>query len=69
MKKNRAGIKDQNDILLMKALIEHNWVSLLIAKFKQGFYFFIEKTKIKIVDLLKFIGLYKIVRCVYRAFK
>lgn len=69
MKKNRSEKKDQNDLVLMKSLIEHNLMRMCIGKCKQEYYFFTVKLRIKVMKLLKHIGLYKTIRYIYRVFK
>ena len=62
MKKNRGEIKDKNDCRMMEAFIENNKIKMFINKSKQNFYYEIIKARYKLVLLLKFIGLYKIIK-------
>lgn len=69
MKKNRSEQKDKNDLVLMKASIDQNIVKICIAKIKQKFYFFTVKFKLRIMELLKIVGLYEVIRHIYRTLK
>lgn len=69
MKKNRAEEKDNNDLALMAALIEHNVTKKIIATIRQKYYFLKVKTKIRTMELLRVIGLYEFARAIYRAIK
>lgn len=69
MKKNRSEKKDQNDLILMKSLIEKNLMRMFIGKCKQEYYFFTVKLRIKAMKFLKHIGLYRTIRYIYRVFK
>jgi hypothetical protein len=69
MKKNRLEQKDKNDLALMKASIEGNLIRTGIATVKQKFYFLTVKLRLKVMKYLKAVGLYEIVRYVYRILK
>ena len=62
MKKNRNEIKDKNDYKMMEAFVKNDKLKMFINKSKQNFYYEIIKARYKLVLLLKFIGLYKIIK-------
>jgi hypothetical protein len=67
MKTRRAEKKDKNDCKIMEALIENNKFKEFINKFKQNIYYSGIKVKYKVINILKIIGLYRVVRSFYRA--
>ena len=76
MKKNRLEEKDINDCIMMEALIESNKFKEFFSKTKQTIYYKKIKLKQKIIEfkliifkVLKFFGLYTIVRRIYRFIK
>lgn len=62
MKINRGEIKDKNDCKMMEAFIVNDKIKMFINKSKQNFYYEIIKARYKLVLLLKFIGLHKIIK-------
>ena len=73
MKRNRTEPKDINDCEMMEALIENNKLKEIFSKVKQIIYY--EKIKVrqmyfllreKLIKFLKIIGLYNIMRTIYR---
>ena len=69
MKINRGEEKDINDCKMMEALIENNKLKEFINKLKQNIYYGKIKIKYKMINTLKTIGLYQIVRSFYRIAK
>ena len=73
MKKNRAEEKDLNDCEMMQTLISDNYLNKLKARLKQNIFYF--KIKIKsfiwniVLSTLRKLGIYKIVRNIYRRVK
>ena len=66
MKRKRDEEKDKNDCKIMEALIEGDGFKKIINKLKQRFYY--EKIKLKstLVKMLKFMGIYKLIREIYQ---
>jgi hypothetical protein len=69
MKKNRDEIKDRNDCKMMETFIESNIFKDIPNRIKQHLYYSKIKLKIKILEILKKIGLYDIVKKLYRGLK
>lgn len=69
MKKNRAETKDQNDLILMEALIESNTFKENYAKLKQIVYYEKIKSRQRILNLLKALGLYVFLKKIYEGLK
>ncbi len=69
MKTARAEIKDRNDCKMMEALIEDNKLKELISKFRQNILYSKVKFRAKIMNTLKNIGLYNILRNTYHSIK
>lgn len=70
MKKNRNEEKDKNDIKIMEALIENNFIKQKTNQLKQKLFYFRIKFKRlffeSIISFLKKIGLYNSIRFLYR---
>jgi len=66
MKRNRFEVKDQNDISLMKALIDQKLFKTFMARIKQKIYFNRVRFKLILMDALRVIGLYSLIRFIYR---
>ena len=66
MKKNRDEEKDRNDCKMMEALIEDNKFKKIISSIKQKVYYAKIKSRQQTIDILQKIGLYEVVRKVYR---
>ncbi|WP_373032038.1 hypothetical protein [Sulfurovum sp.] len=73
MKKNRTETKDINDCAMMEALIENNKFKEMLNKVKQIIHY--EKIKFRqtyfqfkqrVIEFLKIIGLYNVLRAIYR---
>ena len=69
MKINRNEEKDKNDCKMMEALIEDNKFKEIISSFKQKIYYTKIKSRQQTIDILQKIGLYEVVRKVYREIK
>jgi len=73
MKQNRAEEKDINDCNMMKSLIENNKFQIIKSKINQKILYFKIKSKAYIlsslIKILKKIGLYIIIRRIYRTIK
>lgn len=69
MKKNRAEEKDINDLILMKSLIENNSIKRMVGQIKQKYYFFKVKLRLRMMGLLRYMGLYKGIRHIYHLIK
>jgi len=69
MKTNRAEKKDKNDCKIMEALMEDDKIKAFINKVKQNIFYGQIKFRQKIIYLLQQIGLFEIVRKIYRKIK
>jgi len=69
MKKKRGEIKDKNDCYMMESLIENNHLKKFKSQVKQKLFYFKIKSKRNIVDFLRKVGLFNMVRTVYRMIK
>ncbi len=73
MKSNRNEEKDRNDCLMMKSLLEGNLYKKSKAQISQKIFYFKIKSRRKFMDLsmsfLKTVGVYKLVRSIYRKLK
>lgn len=69
MKKNRGEEKDINDCKMMEALMENDGFKNMVNKIKQNFYYMKVRLRVGIVNLLKNLGMYMIVRQAYRKLK
>ncbi len=69
MKKARGEGKDITDCKMMESLVQNNKLSLQLSKVKQGLYYFRVRLLTLLMEWLIQIGLYKIVRSIYRFFK
>lgn len=66
MKLNRAEEKDSNDISLMEGILSEDFFKIKFSKFKQNLYYLRLRMRIKLIDTIRFLGLYKIIRNLYR---
>jgi hypothetical protein len=66
MKTNRAEEKDKNDCKMMEALIENNKLKEVLSKFKQDTLYFRIKSRAWLMNLLKKIGLYNLIKSLIR---
>ncbi len=66
MKKNRGEPKDLNDRILMDALIENSLIKNYVGLLRQKCYYFSAKLKLQVITILKFFGLYRLARSIYR---
>lgn len=62
MKKKRAELKDRIDVSMMEALIENKKLREYFTRFKHRLYYLRLKCRRYIVDLIKLIGLYTILK-------
>lgn len=62
MKKNRAETKDLNDMKMVEALLENNQIKKFLSKMKQKFLYGKIAFRQKLVNILKKIGLFEIVK-------
>jgi len=62
MKENRAELKDINDCQMMEALIENNKIKEMISRANQKFLYLRIKIRSRLIDLLKIIRLYTILK-------
>ncbi|MGV8059929.1 MAG: hypothetical protein AB2L12_18200 [Smithellaceae bacterium] len=69
MKQNRREPKDITDWQIMKSFIEGRGINLLVLSLEQAARFRIIKYKIRLLEILRFIRIYKHVRFVYRKLK
>jgi hypothetical protein len=69
MKKNRAETKDQTDLMLMEALIESNTFKENYAKLKQMVHYEKIKSRQRVLNLLKALGIYIFVKKFYKGLK
>ena len=69
MKKNRNTTKDINDRLVMEAVIEKNLFKEKLAKVRQSFLYGSLKAKKILLDVFRYLGIYKPVRAFYRLLK
>ena len=69
MKKNRAETKDQTDLMLMQALIESNTFKENYAKLKQMVHYEKIKSRQRVLNLLKALGIYIFVKKFYKGLK
>lgn len=69
MKKNRAEEKDKNDCNMMESLIEENRLKEFISRFKQNILYFKIKVRAKLMNVLKKIGIYSIIKNIVRGSK
>jgi len=66
MKKNRNEEKDKNDCKMMEALIEDDKFKEVFNRLKQYFFYFKIKSRQLIIEFLQKIGLFNIVRKIYK---
>lgn len=66
MKKRRAELKDRIDVSMMEALIENKKLREYFTRFKHYLYYLRLKCRRYIVDLIKLIGLYTILKKIFR---
>jgi hypothetical protein len=66
LKKNRMHTKDKNDLLMMRGMDENKKVTAIIGVVKQKFTFARIRVYHQTLDILRSVGLYKIVRWGYR---
>jgi hypothetical protein len=66
MKKKRGEVKDVNDCKMMEALIENDGFKIKINQWKQLFFYWKVRFRLKVLDSLKRYGLYERVRQIYR---
>ena len=69
MKQNRSEIKDKNDCKMMEAMIENNLFKEIISKIKQKVFYTKAKFRQNLIEFLKKVGLFEIVRNLYKAIK
>jgi uncharacterized protein YfeS len=69
MKTNRAQEKDKNDCRIMEALIEDNKFKGFVNKLKQNIFYGQIIIRQKIIHLLQQMGLFDLVRSMYRKIK
>ena len=69
MKLKRGETKDQNDLMLMEALIESNTFKENYAKLKQFVYYEKIKSRQRALNLLKALGLYIFLKKIYKGLK
>ena len=66
MKKNRNEDKDQNDLIIMEALIESNFLKENYAKLKWFLHYQRIKLRQRTLNTLNKLGLYNIVKKIYK---
>ena len=66
MKTGRAEAKDRNDVTLMRALVDHDFLKSVVAGFRQRLLYARVRTYIWTLEVLRSIGLYEVVRSIYR---
>ena len=66
MKTRRADAKDKNDVTLMRALVERNFLKFLITGYQQRFLYAKLRVYVRMLKVLQSIGLYEVVRSIYR---
>lgn len=69
MKTKRDEEKDRNDCKIMEALIEEDRLKIFISQFQQGLYYKQIKFRQYVLSLLQKLGLFEVVRSVYRKVK
>ena len=69
MKENRAEIKDKNDLQLMEALVENNYLKGIISKIRQNIFYGKILLKQRAVIFLQKLGIFEIARKIYRKIK
>lgn len=69
MKKNRAEEKDLNDLALMNALLTGNKFMACTSRLKQHFYYTKVKCKCKTIEVLQKLGIYSLVKAIYKWIK
>ena len=69
MKRNRAEQKDIYDYRLMESIIENNRFKKIKSKVTQNIYYGKIKFRLKIIRLLKVVGLYEMAKKIYRGLK
>jgi len=69
MKKNRNEEKDRNDCKMMEALIENDRFKKILNQWKQSFYYGKIKVRVGLINLLKSVGLFEVVKKVYHGLR
>jgi len=69
MKTIRNEDKDKNDCKMMEALIENNEIKEFINRLKQNILYFKIKARAKLMNMLKYVGLYNVIKNILRGKK